>query len=203
MHQYQILERGQPLHKAKKAIILLHGRGATAQDIMSLADEFSDDSFYLAAPQATNHTWYPYGFMAAEANNEPWLSSAIDTVKKLIDDVAKEIGQENLYVMGFSQGACLTLEVTARYPGKYAGIASFTGGLIGEKVIASRYKGDFKETAVFIGNSDVDPHVPRSRSEDSARIFMDLNAKVNFKVYPGMPHTINTDEIRIVKEIMF
>ncbi len=203
MHKYHVLEKGKPVAQAEKALILLHGRGASAQDIITLADEFCDERFYIAAPQATNHTWYPYSFMAAEIQNEPWLTSAIETVKRLIDETTLFIPSEQIYLMGFSQGACVTLEVAARYPEKYAGIAAFTGGLIGETTRQEKYKGDFKGTKVFIGNSDRDPHVPLKRSEESKHIIEQLNGDVTLKVYPNMMHTINQDEILSVRNLMF
>ncbi|MCU0447882.1 MAG: alpha/beta hydrolase [Microscillaceae bacterium] len=203
MHSYQILEKGKPLAQAQKVLILLHGRGGSAQDIIGLADEFCDDTFYIAAPQATNHTWYPYSFMAARAQNEPWLSSAITTVKKLLDEVSQQILTENIYLMGFSQGACLTLEVATRFAQKYAGVVAFTGGLIGDSLWVENYQGDFAHTKVFIGNGDRDPHVPLLRSQESAQIMTDLGAEVKLKVYPNMPHSINQDELNTVREWMF
>ena len=203
MHDYNILEKGKPLQQASKAIILLHGRGGSAYDIISLADEFCDETFYIAAPQATNNTWYPYSFLAPVNQNEPWLSSAIGIVKRLIDVTAQVIDVQNIYLMGFSQGACLTLEVAARYAQPYAGIAAFTGGLIGESVNQSNYQGNFNQSKIFIGNSDHDPHVPLERSQKSKDILQEMGAEVLLKVYPNMPHTIITDEIKSVKEIMF
>lgn len=203
MHAYKILEKGKPLAQAKKALILIHGRGGSAHDIISLADEFCDDSFYIAAPQATNHTWYPYGFMVDEASNEPWLTSAVNTVKRLMDDIGKHIAAENLYIMGFSQGACLTLEVSARFADKFGGVAAFTGGLIGKQLVPSRYADNFKGTKIFLGNSDIDPHIPVHRSEDSRKILIEKGADVVLKIYPNMPHTINRDEIETVKKWMF
>lgn len=203
MHNYDILEKGCAIEKAKKAIICLHGRGATADGIMQLGMQFADKDVYLAAPQATTNSWYPYSFMAPEQANQPWLNSAVELVKKLIDETAAHVGYENLYIMGFSQGACLTLEVASRFPMKYAGIASFTGGLIGEILNADKYKGDFNGTPVFIGNSDRDPHVPMQRSEDSANVMEQLGAKVFIKIYEDMPHTIVEDEIVSVKKMMF
>jgi phospholipase/carboxylesterase len=203
MHEYQILEKGKPLLQAQKALILLHGRGASAQDIMGLANEFCDDTFYIAAPQATNRTWYPYGFMFPESQNEPWLSSAVAVVKRLIDEVTTALPPEQIYIMGFSQGACLTLEVATRYAQKYAGVVAFTGGLIGEQISPTKYKGDFAGTKVFIGNSDRDPHVPQSRSEQSQKLMESLGADVMLKIYPNMPHTINQDEVLSVKNWMF
>lgn len=203
MHRYQILEKGASLDQATKAIILLHGRGASAQDIISLGDEFADEHFYIAAPQATNNTWYPYGFMAQEQLNEPWLSSAVNLVKRLIDETAQVLSTENIYLMGFSQGACLTLEVAARHAKKYAGVAAFTGGLIGETIDLHKYSGDFLGTKIFIGNSDRDPHVPLQRSETSQEILNTLGADAVLKVYPNMPHTILPAEIESVKSWMF
>ncbi len=203
MHEYNILERGKPLPHASKAIILLHGRGGSAQDILMLANEFCDETFYIAAPQATNRTWYPYSFLAPTNQNEPWLSSAIDVVKRLIDKTTQVLGVENVYLMGFSQGACLTLEVAARFAQPYAGVAAFTGGLIGDSLNSSNYKGDFEGSKIFIGNSDNDPHVPSDRSEESKRQLQKMGADVLLKVYPNMPHTIIPDEIDSVKKMMF
>jgi phospholipase/carboxylesterase len=203
MHQYQILESGKTIDKAEKAIILLHGRGGTAQDIISLADEFCDDTFYIVAPQATNNSWYPYSFIADEKQNEPWLSSAVSIISELIDEISKAVGVENIYLMGFSQGACLTLEVAAKKAMPFAGIVAFTGGLIGQLLNLSKYQGDFKGSKIFIGNSDNDPHVPLKRTEDSKEILENLGANVTLKIYPDRPHTIIEDEILTVKKMMF
>lgn len=202
MHTYKILEQGSPLEKAQKAIILLHGRGADARDIISLAPYFADDTFYIAAPEATRNSWYPHSFLVPVEQNEPWLSSAIDTVKKLLDSITEKIPTENIYLMGFSQGACLSLETAARYPARYGGVAAFTGGLIGEKAEPERYTGDFHGTSIFIGNSDCDPHIPESRTAESAKILQNMNANVIYKVYPDMPHTINDDEIEVVRKMV-
>lgn len=203
MHQYQIIEKGKPLEQANKAMILLHGRGGTADGIIDLAAEFCDDSFYIAAPQATNHTWYPYSFMEEEKMNEPWLSSAVATVKKLIDSITTTIPVNNLFIVGFSQGACLTLEVATRYAASYAGVIAFTGGLIGKEIDETRYGGNFSGAKVFIGNSDQDPHVPEQRSVASKNLMEKLGAHVNLQIYPGMPHTITVKEINDVKDFMF
>jgi phospholipase/carboxylesterase len=138
-----------------------------------------------------------------EAQNEPWLSSAVATVKRLIDEIAEKIPAGSIYIMGFSQGACLALEVTSRYAARYAGVAAFTGGLIGDQVNPEKYGGDFAGTPVFIGTSDVDPHVPVRRSEESRDIMQGLGAEVTLKIYPGMPHTIVPDEIETVRQAMF
>lgn len=203
MHTYQIIEQGQAVDKATKALIFLHGRGGSAEDILRLADaEFYDDSFYIAAPQATNNSWYPYSFMVDEKLNEPWLSSAISVIKKLIDETAKHIPKNKIYVLGFSQGACLALEATARFATKYGGIIAFSGGLIGSTINESNYNGNFEGTNVFIGNSDIDPHIPLLRTKESAAIMENLGANVTLKIYPGMAHTINSDEINWAKKII-
>jgi len=203
MHTYRIIEKGKPLEQAEKAIILLHGRGADANDILTLADKFCDDKFYIAAPQATNNAWYPYSFLSPESINEPWLSSAVGMVNRLIDTISLQLPAEKIYIMGFSQGACLALEATAQNARGYAGVAAFTGGLIGEKIRTDKYSGNFEGTKVFIGNSDIDPHVPLERSEESKNIMEKLGANVSLRIYPGMPHTIIQDEIETVKKIMF
>lgn len=203
MHRYQILEKGELLNQATKAIILLHGRGGSAHDIIGLANEFSNEQLYIAAPQATNNSWYPYSFLAREEKNEPWLSSAVEVVKRLIDETAGVLGTENIYLMGFSQGACLTLEVACRFATKYAGVVGFTGGVIGENINPAKYEGNFEGTKVFIGNSDQDPHVPVERSGKTKEIMENLGAQVLLKIYPNMPHTINQDEIITVKKEIF
>lgn len=203
MHDYNVLETGSPLEGAENAIILLHGRGASAQSIVGLADEFCDDTFYVAAPQATNHTWYPFSFMADEAQNEPWLSSAVDVVQRLLDETQAHIFAENIYLMGFSQGACLTLEVAARFAQPYGGVIAFSGGVIGKEIVRERYSGDFDGARVYIGNSDADPHVPLVRSEESRDILEELGASVTLDVYPDMPHTIIPAEIEAVRGLLF
>lgn len=203
MHNYKIVEQGQHIDKATKALLLLHGRGGTAEEILSLADLFCDDTFYVAAPQATNRSWYPHSFMEEEQSNEPWLTSAVDIVTRLIEETAKHIPKPQIYLMGFSQGACLTLEVATRHATKYGGAVAFTGGLIGETINEKKYMGNFEGTKVFIGNSDKDPHVPLERSEQSKLLMQRMGANMTLKVYPGMAHTINEDEINWVKKQIF
>lgn len=203
MHSYKIIEQGQTIDKASKALLLLHGRGGTALDILNLANEFCDPTFYIAAPQANNNSWYPYSFMSEEKSNEPWLSSAVENVERLIDETAVHIPKSQIYIMGFSQGACLALEVSARFATKYGGVIAFTGGLIGRTLHEEKYKGNFDGTKVFIGNSDRDPHVPLERSEQSKNIMEKLGGAVTLRVYKGMGHTINEDEINWVKKFIF
>ena len=203
MTSNEVLYRGPLITKATKALILLHGRGGTARGIMSLADNFDDADFYIAAPQAPNSTWYPYSFMTEEKLNEPYLLSSIESIKNLIDETAKYIPLHQIYIMGFSQGACLALEVSTRFAAKYGGVIAFTGGLIGDTINDKKYHGNFEGTKVFIGNSDQDPHVPLVRSEQSKKLMEKLGADVTLKVYKGMAHTINEDEINWVKKNIF
>lgn len=201
MHDYDIRERGN-LQTASKALILLHGRGATAENIMQLADFFADDDWYVVAPQATGYQWYPHSFLMPSEQNEPWLTSAIDYVKKITDNLAEKIPADNLYMMGFSQGACLTAEVAARNAAKYGGLGIFTGGLVGEEPARHLYRGDFSGTSVYISNGDNDPHIPQSRSEETRDQLQDMGARVTLDIFPGREHTIIQEEIDRVKELL-
>jgi len=202
MHQYNIVERGLPVDKASKALIMLHGRGSNAADMLNLAKVLDDGRFYIAAPEATNHVWYPYSFMAEDKSNEPWLQSAVETIKRLIDETSHHIPKNQIYLMGFSQGACLSLEVSSRYAEKYGGIAAFSGGLIGKKINKDKYHGDFEGTKVFIGNSDIDPYIPLERCVESKEIMNGLGANMTLKVYEGMGHNVNDDEIKWIRKHM-
>jgi phospholipase/carboxylesterase len=197
----KIIEQGQKLDVAQKALILLHGRGSTAIDILSLAKKFSLDSFYLAAPQAPDNSWYPYSLMEEEKRNEPRLSASITAVKKIIDDTAQVIPKNQIYFMGFSQGASLALEISARYAAKYGGIIAFSGALIGSAIDKKKYHGDFEKTQVFIGTSENDPYIPLIRSKQSKELLEKLGAEVTLKVYEGASHTITEEEIQQVKKL--
>lgn len=199
-----IIAAGKELNATSKVLILLHGRGSTAEDILSLSSHLDVEEFSLLAPQATNNTWYPYSFLVPPSQNEPWLSSAIQLVKELVNDVlGKGVPSNNIYFTGFSQGACLALEFAARNAEKYGGIAAFSGGLIGDKINSENYKGDFKGTPVFIGTSNPDPHVPVERFYATTKILRDMNAAVTEKVYNNMGHTINQDEIDNANRLVF
>ena len=201
MHKKQVIIKGKPLSDASKALILLHGRGGSAEDILSLANYLQVNDFALIAPQATNNTWYPYSFMMPQESNEPWLSSALEVVNNIFDDIIKAgIAAENIYLAGFSQGACLTLEFAARNAQKLGGIIAFSGGLIGQEINRNNYQNDFQQTPIFIGCSDVDPHIPLKRVHESEAILQEMNAMVTAKIYPGMGHTINEDEIKFVND---
>jgi phospholipase/carboxylesterase len=196
MHEKNIKRAGRKIEEAKKAMILLHGRGATADDILTLKDHLNLDEFAILAPQATQYTWYPYSFLAPVNQNEPWLSSALSMLGDVVADLHKHgFTDDRIYFAGFSQGACLTLEFTTRNARRWGGVIAFTGGLIGDKLNASNYKGDFNKTPVFIGTSDPDPHVPVERVEASVGQLNSMNASVNVKIYPSLGHTISQDEI--------
>ncbi|HET7361866.1 MAG TPA: dienelactone hydrolase family protein [Salinimicrobium sp.] len=204
MHTKNIHTAGKPIKEAEKALIMLHGRGANTQDILGLATHLKVADFALLAPQATNHTWYPYSFLAKPEQNEPWLSSALEILKELTDDVVEQgIQAENIYFLGFSQGACLTLEFVTRNAAKYGGVAAFTGGLIGDKIYEENYSGDFKETPIFLSTGNPDPHIPVERVEKSVEILEKMNAKVQMQVYENRPHTISQDEIDLANELIF
>jgi phospholipase/carboxylesterase len=204
MHKKNIVFAGKPLNEAKKVLILLHGRGADARDILSFASHLEVKDYALVAPEATGNTWYPFSFMMPPRQNEPWLSSALSLVKEVVDDLMKAgVSSNNIYFAGFSQGACLTLEFVARHATKYGGVAAFTGGLIGDKIYTENYKGDFQGTPVFIGTSNPDPHVPVERVHATTGILKSLNGVVTEKVYNNMGHTINEDEIRQANSLIF
>lgn len=204
MHKKNIVWAGKKIGEASKVLIMVHGRGANAEDILTIADHLDVKDFALLAPQATNHTWYPYSFMSPPAENEPWLSAALTVLKEVTDDIeSKGISRDNIYFLGFSQGACLALEFVARHAARYGGVIALTGGLIGDKVYAENYKGDFAGTPVFIGTSDPDLHVPVERVNASAALLEKMNASVVKKIYKNMGHTISQDEISTVNELIF
>lgn len=204
MHKKNIQTAGKSLKEAEKALIMVHGRGADARDILGLATHFNVSDYALLAPEATNNTWYPYSFMAKPEQNEPWLSSALDLLKDAVDEVAEQgITAENIYFLGFSQGACLALEFVTRHAKKYGGVAAFTGGLIGDKINEENYSGNFNGTSFFIGTGNPDPHVPVSRVNESVSILEKMNAKVYLRVYDGRPHTISQDEIEEANRLIF
>jgi phospholipase/carboxylesterase len=203
LHQKNIVSAGRDIKESKKVLIMVHGRGATAESILSLSDLLQVKDFALIAPQATNNTWYPYSFMEAPSENEPWLSSALGLLKEIVGDLNRQaISSKDIYFLGFSQGASLTLEFVTRNATRYGGIVAFTGGLIGDKIYPENYTGDFAQTPVFIGSSDPDQHVPVERVHASANRLKDMHADVTEKVYPYMGHTINQDEIDLANKLV-
>lgn len=204
IHPKNIVNAGKDLKDAEKVLIMLHGRGGSAEDILSLSNHLQLKDYALIAPQANNNSWYPYSFMAPPSQNEPWMSSALSLLKEIVNDLIVEgITEENIYILGFSQGACLTLEFAARNARKFGGVVAFTGGLIGDRIYPGNYKGDFGGTPFFIGTSNPDPHVPVERVYATTNILKNMNAKVTEKIYENMGHIINQDEIELSNKLVF
>lgn len=204
MHKKQIKSAGKALSDASKVLIMLHGRGGSAEDILGFAEKLDVADFALQAPQATNHSWYPYSFMAPTPQNEPWLSSALRLLKEMTDDlITAGVATKDIYFLGFSQGACLMLEFVTRNAAEYGGAIAFTGGLIGDRIDTTNYKGDFAGTRVFIGTSDPDPHVPVERVNASAELLEKMNAQVMKKIYKNMGHMINREEEDLANSFVF
>jgi predicted esterase len=198
-----VLTLGPSLADARLAAILIHGRGASADDILGIAHELALPDVAYLAPEAAGHTWYPYSFLARTEQNEPHLSSALLVIEGLVQHLEQQgIPPERVVLMGFSQGACLTLEFAARHARKYAAIGAFSGGLIGPPGTARAYPGSFDATPVFIGCSDIDPHIPVERVRESAEVYRTMGASVDERIYKGMGHTINQAEIDAVRNLL-
>src|SRR5579859_1162925 len=198
-----VLLAGEPLESAQAAMVLAHGRGAGARDILALTADLDIPGFAYLAPQASGSSWYPYSFLAPFENNEPWLSSALALVGATLAQVAAAgIPPERTVLLGFSQGACLLTEYAARNARRYGGIVGLSGGLIGPDGTPRDYPGSLAGTPVFLGCSDVDPHIPARRVEESAAVLRTLGADVTARLYPGMGHTVNDDELDAVRTIM-
>ncbi|KUY30403.1 alpha/beta hydrolase [Elizabethkingia ursingii] len=203
-HIFDIKTAGVSLEHAEKALVMIHGRGGSAQDILGLASHLHVKDYALIAPQATNQTWYPYSFMAPVTENEPWLSSAIDILEETVKTIqGKGIGPENIYFFGFSQGACLTLEFLARNAQRFGGAAVIIGGVIGDKINRNNYKGDFEQTPIFLATSNPDFHVPVERVYATTNILKEMNADVTEKVYNNFGHSINQEEIELSNSLIF
>lgn len=198
-----VLTLGPSLRDARAAVILLHGRGADASDILPLAHEIDVPRVHWLAPDAAGNAWYPDRFMQPLANNEPWLTSALSFVQRTVEQVvAAGVPVERIVLAGFSQGACLALEYAARNAQRYGGVIAFAGGLIGPDGTPRDYPGSFDGTPVFIGVGDQDHHIPVSRSTQSAEVMTRLGAVVDLRVYEGLPHTIVDDQITAARAIV-
>ena len=202
-----VLSLGPKPETARLVAILLHGRGASAEDILSLAREFGspralDDVAYLA-PQAAGNSWYPYSFLAPIPQNEPALTSALGIIGGLVTALASDgVPSERIVILGFSQGACLTLEFAARNPRRYAAVIGLSGGLIGPPGTPRIYPGSLDATPVFLGCSDVDAHIPVDRVRESAAVLRTMKATVDERIYRGMGHTVNSDEVDAVRALL-
>jgi phospholipase/carboxylesterase len=202
-HQGQpILSAGEPLTHAQAAMILLHGRGASAEDILLVARELDHTGFAYLAPQAAGFAWYPNSFLAPLESNEPELTSALHVIDDLLESVrGAGIPAERTMLLGFSQGACLLLEYVARHASRYGGVVGLSGGLIGPEGTPREYPGSLVGTPVFLGCSDVDPHIPRTRVDLTAEVLGGLDGDVTERLYPNMDHTVNQDEIAFVRRL--
>lgn len=193
---HPVYTAGPDPERAASTLVLLHGRGSSAQSMLSLYEQLGLDDIAALAPQAALNTWYPHSFLAPIEANQPHLDSALKRVDALIEDLlSRGIKSERIAIMGFSQGACLTSEYIARHPRRYGAAMILTGGLIGSPGTPRNYPGALQDTPVFIGASDPDPHVPWQRIQETAQVLQSLGAKVDLRRYPGMPHTVNDDEV--------
>ena len=198
-----VLTGGAPLKTARAAAIMMHGRGASAEDILSLGEEFGQSDIAYLAPQASNGTWYPYSFLAPLAQNEPHLSNALGAVGATLDHLAREgFAPERVALIGFSQGGCLALEYVARNARRYGAVAGLSAGLIGPPGTPRDYQGSLGGTPVFLGCSDVDGHVPLARVHESRDVLGKMGAEVDERIYPRMGHTVNADEVAQVTKLL-
>ncbi|MFN0159014.1 MAG: alpha/beta hydrolase [Bacteroidota bacterium] len=196
-----VVHKGMPLSNAVAAMVLVHGRGASAESILDVADELGVNGFAYVAPQAAGNIWYPYRFLAPVEENEPWLSSGLDAIGDVLAEIKQAgIPVERTMLLGFSQGACLALEYAARHPQRFGGVVGLSGGLIGEA--PGPYAGSLNDTPVFLGCSDRDPHIPKERVDLSAIMLKELGGNISKVIYPMMDHTINEEEMDIVRGMM-
>ena len=199
----RVRRAGAPLHRAKAAVVMLHGRGADASDMLRLAEVLAQPNLTYLAPEAAGRSWYPYSFLAPIVRNEPFLSSALHMLDRLLDGVSSEgLELDRVVLLGFSQGACLGLEYAARHARRYGCLVGLSGGLIGPEGTPRDYAGQFADTSVFLGCSDTDPHIPLDRVHETARVLRSLGAAVTEQIYPGMGHGINDDEIKQVRTLL-
>jgi len=202
----KLVRAGRPLHEAEAAVVMVHGRGATAESILTLAEEVGQpevDTLAYVAPQAPGLTWYPFSFMAPTEQNEPHLSAALRTLEEVLAELQTAgVPPDRTVLLGFSQGACLSLEFAARHAQRFAGVVALSGGLIGPPGTPRDYEGSFDGTPVFLGCSDRDPHIPEERVHESAEVFRKMGARVTERIYPGLGHTVNQDELSWVADLL-
>jgi len=203
-HQGQrVAHAGAALSESGKAVVMVHGRNAVPENILDLLPRLNRPHLTYVAPAAANRTWYPESFLAEVAKNEPYLSSALNTLDRVVEDLVRQgCPRSSIVVLGFSQGACLASEYLYRHPQKYGGLVAFSGGLIGPPGTTWQSEGRFDRTPVFLGCSDVDAHVPKTRVNESAAVFARMGADVNERIYPGMGHLVSDDEIAQARAIL-
>lgn len=198
-----LVTEGAPLGKSAVVVIMVHGRNAAPRNILSLVPSFGHPDITYLAPTAAGGTWYPLSFMADKEKNEPGLSSALGVLEQLVQHVVRSgIGKDGIVLLGFSQGACLTSEFAASHADRYGGVVLYSGGLIGPPGTSWNYSGSFGGTPVFLGCSDVDAHVPKTRVDESAAVFERMGATVSERIYPGMGHLVNEDEIAFTRTLL-
>jgi phospholipase/carboxylesterase len=203
-HQGQpLLFAGEPVSQARAAMIMVHGRGATAETILTLSQELAAPGFAYLAPQAKGNTWYPNSFLAPIRSNEPYLSSAIASLEDTLAHLTRAgMPEERTLLLGFSQGACLSLEFAARHARRFGGVAGLSGGLIGPEGTPRNYLGSLAGTPIFLGCSDADFHIPKERVHHTTEVLRRLGGDVTERLYPNLGHTINEDEVDFVRSMM-
>jgi len=201
-HGQRIVQGGEPLASARAAMILLHGRGASAEDIMTIAAEIQRPGWAYLAPQAAGSAWYPNPFTAPLERNEPYLSAALDMLSNLVQRVEATVPAQRVVLLGFSQGACLTLEWAARHARRYGAVAGLSGGLIGPDGTPRDYPGSFDGTPAFLGCSDVDPYIGKERVIETSEVFQRMGARATLRLYPGLAHTVSAEEIAEVRALV-
>jgi phospholipase/carboxylesterase len=199
----EIFQAGAESGQASGVMLLLHGRGASAPDILSLGQEVAPSDLTLIAPEAAGNNWYPYSFLSPLSQNEPWLSSALHLVERLVQQSLSDgTPAERIVLCGFSQGACLATEFVARRPRRYGALLAFTGGLIGPPGSDLRHPGNLDGVSALFSSGDPDPHVPWTRVEESARELRGMGADVQIQRYPGRPHTIVPQEVTAARNLV-
>jgi len=201
-HGQRIVQGGDPLASARAAMILLHGRGASAEDIMTIAAEIQRPGWAYLAPQAAGSAWYPNPFTAPLERNEPYLSAALDMLSNLVQRVEATVPAQRVVLLGFSQGACLTLEWAARHARRYGAVVGLSGGLIGPDGTPRDYPGSFDGTPAFLGCSDVDPYIGKERVIETSEVFQRMGARATLRLYPGLAHTVSAEEIAEVRALV-
>jgi phospholipase/carboxylesterase len=198
-----VLTAGPSPEKASATLILIHGRGDSAEGILSLYENLGIGGIAAVAPQAYGHTWYPHSFLASLEANAPFLDSAIKKIDSIVNSlISRGIPSERIALLGFSQGACLTTEYVARHPRRYGAAMGLTGGLIGPPGTPRNYPGSLAGTPIFLGTSDPDPHVPFERVQETKTVLVRMGARVELRRYPGMPHTVNEDELDACRDLL-
>jgi phospholipase/carboxylesterase len=203
MNKTTIAASGAPLRRAKAAMIMMHGRGALAESVLEFAGVFAQPEIAFLAPRASGSSWYPYSFMAPLEQNEPALSQALATVARAVSHVGGYgFAPDRIVLLGFSQGGCLTLEYAAQNAQRYGGVVGLSAGLIGPPGTPRNYPGSLLDTPVFMGCSDMDPHIPLARVQESTAVLRRLNGDLTERIYPSMGHTINDDEVKHIRSIL-